>query len=235
MRLIATPMLIGCSLIGSLSIDRMGGGPASAQSSKVGPAGPSPVDADEARALAFVDQNHPELGKVLASLKPRNSVEYRKAIGELAATERSLAEIKAKNPARHELALEAWRARSNVELLAARLGKSPSAEREGQLRAAIERRVDVDIRRHRFEVEQAEGAVKRAREHLERSEKGLAKAQDSLQRVETNRDQRVENRFRSLRGGKKSEPQVGPASPPPAGPSKPQTTPSNPTIGGTPR
>lgn len=226
MRRTAATMLICCSLAGSLSAGRMGGRPASAQSRDVGPPGAVPIEADEARALSFVDRNHPELGKVLASLKPRNPSEYRKAIGELAATERSLAEIGAKNPARRDLALDAWKARSDVELLAARLGKSPSAEREGQLRAAIERRVDVDIRRHRFEVEQAEAAVKRAREHLDRTEKGLAKAHDSLQKVEKNRDQRVENRFRSLRGGKRPDPPASSATP------KVSIQPSNPSSGG---
>src|SRR4051794_26252921 len=63
----------------------------------------------EAEALAFVREHHPELARVLEPLRAMDPAEYRKAIGELSQVARSLAEVKAKNPRRYELALDAWK------------------------------------------------------------------------------------------------------------------------------
>lgn len=163
----------------------------------------------EAEALAFVREHHPELAKVLEALKPMNPAEYRKAIAELSQVARNLAEVKVRNPKRYELVLEAWKAKSRVELLAAQLAGSPSAELQSQLRSAIEARVDSEIARQRFELEQAEAAAKKARETLDRLEK--------------NRDSIVEARTRALQP-KKLAKSKKPASKPKA----PATTPANP-------
>ncbi len=139
---------------------------------------------NEAEALAFVLENAPELAKVLAVLKPMDPVEYRKAITELYQVSKNLGELKIRNPKRYEYSLEAWKTRSRVELLAAQLAGAPSEELRSQLRLAIEAKVDAEIRRQRFELEQAEAAAKRARETLER--------------LETNRQTIVDARFRAL-------------------------------------
>ncbi len=152
----------------------------------------------ENQAISLVRQHVPDLAQVLDRLKGTNPAEYGKAIGELAAEARTLADLRAKNPARADLALDAWKARTHVELIAAQLASSPSVERESQLRAAIEARVDVDIRRHRFEVEQNTVAVAKAREHLARTEANLARNREALARIEQNRAAKVENRFRAL-------------------------------------
>jgi len=139
----------------------------------------------EADAMAFVRRHHPELATVLEALRPMDPAEYRKAIGELSQVSRTLAEVQARTPRRYDLALDAWKARSRVELLAAQLAGSPSsAELRSDLRTAIEARVDVEIRRQKFELEQAEAAAKKAR--------------DNLERLENHRDAAVEARFRML-------------------------------------
>ena len=94
----------------------------------------------EAEALALVRPHLPELAQVLEPLKATNPTEYRKAITELATESRTLNALRAKNPARFELALEAWKARTRVELIAAQLAGAPSPDRESQLRTAIEAR-----------------------------------------------------------------------------------------------
>src|SRR5260221_1968336 len=66
------------------------------------PPTPGPVD-PQAEVLAFVNEHHPELGKVLASLKCRDQAKYRKAIGELSTVARNLADLKARNSQRYEL------------------------------------------------------------------------------------------------------------------------------------
>ena len=158
----------------------------------------------EADALAFVREHHPELATVLDALKPMNPAEYRKAIGELSQVGRTLTDLKARNPKRYELALDAWKAKSRVELLAAQLDGAPGEELRSQLRLAIEAKVDVEIRRQRFELEQAELAAKKARE--------------AIDRLETNRDSVIEARFRALQPKKNPKPKKTPAPNKPANP-----------------
>jgi hypothetical protein len=173
---------------------------------------PTPaLDADrEADALAFVRQHHPELATVLEALKPMNPVEYRKAIVDLSQVSRTLAEVKSRNPRRYDLALDAWKARSRVELLAAQLSRAPSEELRSQLRLAIEAKLDVEIRRHRFELQQAELAASKARQ--------------SLDRLEKNRESVVEARFRALQPKKAAKARK--STPAPVAPSKPVDTPN---------
>ncbi len=152
----------------------------------------------EALAMTLVRQHLPELAQVLEPLKTTNPPEYRKAITELAAESKSLADLRTRNPARSDLALDAWKARTRVELIAAQLANAPSPERESQLRGAIEARIDVDIRRHKFEADQTEAAVVKAREHLARVEANRDRARDALKQLETNRDAKIEARYRAL-------------------------------------
>jgi len=152
----------------------------------------------EAEAMALVRPNLLELAQVLEPLKTANPPEYRKAITELAAEARTLTALRARNPARSDLALEAWKARTRVELIAAQLAGAPSPEGESRLRAAIEARVDVEIRRHRFEVGQQEAAIVKVRENLKRVEANRDRAKVALDRAEKDRNARVEARFRAL-------------------------------------
>ncbi len=69
-------------------------------------------------------------------------------------------------------------------MTAAQLAGSPTEELRSQLRLAIEAKLDSDVRRHRFELEQAEAAAKKARE--------------SIERIETHRDALIESRLRAL-------------------------------------
>jgi hypothetical protein len=178
-------------------------------------ASPAPdVDPDrEADALGFVRQHHPELATVLEALKPKNPAEYKKAIVEISQVSRTLADLKSRNPKRYDLALDAWKTKSRVELLAAQLAGSPSEELRSQLRLAIEARVDVEIRRQKFELEQAEQAAKKARE--------------ALDRLESHREAVVESRFRALQPKKSQKtkkptpPKTAPAKSPTNDPARP--------------
>jgi hypothetical protein len=165
--------------------------------------------AREADALTFVREHHPELAKVLEALKPMNPGEYRKAIIELSQVSRNLLEIKGRNPKRYELALDVWKAKSRVELLAAQLAGSPVEEIRSQLRSAIEARIEAEIARQRYELEQAEAAARKARE--------------SLDRLESNRESLIEARLRALEPKK-----PGKAKKPASTPKAAVTTPANP-------
>jgi hypothetical protein len=174
----------------------------------------------EADALTFVREHHPELAKVLETLKPMNLAEYRKAIIELSQVSRTLAELKGRNPKRYDLILEGWKAKSRVELLAAQLAGSPTEELRSQLRLAIEAKVESEILRQRHELEQAETAAKKARE--------------SIDRLEKNRDAVVEARFRALQPKKpaKAKKPTPPSKTPTTSPEKPTNLPARPNPNG---
>jgi len=176
----------------------------------------APVDSSmEADVTAFVRENHPELATVLEALKPMNPSEYRKAITELAGVRKNLIEVKAKNPRRYELLLDGWKTKSRVELLAARLAGSPSDEVRSQLRQAIEARLDAEIRRQRYELEQAEAAAKKVRERLDRLENQrddhVADEKESRRRRDHQKrdlpkpriEPRPQDRRETLRGGRR--------------------------------
>ena len=183
--------------------------PSAAPARKVARPSPPELDPDrEADALAFVREHHPELATVVQALKPMNPAEYRKAIAELSQVSRTLAEVKARNPRRYEVHLEHWKAKSRVELLAAQLAGSPSEELRSQLRLAIEARVDAEIARRRFDLEQAEAAARKARE--------------ALDLLENHRDTVVENRFLALQPRKSARSKKA------AGSTKPAQTPAKP-------
>ncbi len=143
----------------------------------------------EADVLAFVGEHQPELAKLLEALKPMNAKEYRKAIRELASARDRLVELQKRNAPRYPLLLDAWKARTRVELLSARLAGEPSAEAEAKLREAIADGLDVEIRLQRFEIEQAETAARNHRRTLER--------------LESDRDGTLEARFRAAQPRKK--------------------------------
>ena len=185
-----------------------GAGPgADFQADRPTPAKPTLFAEREAVALDLVREHLPELLQVLHPLQASNPAEYRKAIDAIATEAQGLQEMRARNPSRAALALESWKTRNHAELIAAQLAGSPTPERASQLRAAIEARVEVDIRRHQFEADQAEAALVRARENLARAEAHRDKTRDSLNRIEKNREARVDARFRALQP-KKAAPTI---------------------------
>lgn len=139
----------------------------------------------EAAALSFVNRHHPELGAILAKLKERNASAYRDAIVDLFRTCEALADQRQRDPKRQELALEAWKAKSRVEVLTAQLadpaGRSSLTE---DLRQALNHQIQVDIRKHQFELD-----ALRARER---------KLQDQIQRLERDQTQIVEAKVKKL-------------------------------------
>lgn len=138
----------------------------------------------EAAALAFVREHHPELASLLEQLKAMKPDQYERAIAELAQVGRTLANYKKNDERRYRLALEAWKAKSRAELLAAQLVTTPDAELEGQLRAAVENQLAVEIRQQRLEREIVEAR--------------LRKLDETIGRLESRRDALVESRYQAL-------------------------------------
>ncbi len=144
--------------------------------------------------------------------------EYQKAVRELAQVSRTLGDLKVRDPRRYELGLNAWKARSKVQVLAARLASAtgPNPDLESQLKHAIEEQVDQEILRLKFE-------------NRARPQERLKRVQENLERFETRHDQMIENRFKAqLKAAAKAREKSAAAAPAPAGKSSSETTRSNP-------
>ncbi len=139
----------------------------------------------EAAALAFVDQHHPELAALLDRLKPMNRDEYETAIVELFRVSETLAALRNRDPKRHDLMLDAWKARSRVDLLAAQYATQPTPAMESALRTALNAQIDVELRQQRYERELAASRLNRAEE--------------VISKLTTKREETIASRLESLR------------------------------------
>lgn len=142
----------------------------------------------EAAAREFVRRNHPELDPLLDKLRAMNAAEYEKVIRELSRTIEALAALQARDPARHELALEAWKAKSRVERLAAQHSRSRSNESESALRQALENQLDVELTQRQFERDALTARLK--------------KMNEQIGRLEDDRSGQIEMRLRRLTKGR---------------------------------
>lgn len=139
----------------------------------------------EAAALAFVEQNHPELAALLERLKPMNRNEYETAILDLFRVSENLAALRDRDSKRYALMLDAWKARSRVDLLVAQYATQPTPALESALRNALDAQINVELRQHRYEREIAAARLKRAEE--------------AIAKLTTKRDETVASRFEALR------------------------------------
>lgn len=138
----------------------------------------------EAAALAFVGAHHPELGHLLSQLKEMRRAEYETAVRELFQTCEMLAELGQRDADRAAAALAAWKTKSRIELVLARLADTPSAELEKQLRELMREQIDNEIAERRLDRQRA----------LDR----LQKSESALERLEQQRDQISDQRFHEL-------------------------------------
>jgi hypothetical protein len=164
----------------------------------------------EDAALGFVREHYPELASLLDRLKPMNRDEYEKAIVELDDVREALAKLQQKDPERSDLALRAWKARSQVELLVAQLARTPSRRLEKQLRQAVRDQIEVELLQQRYERDQAEAR--------------LRKLNDAVEQMEKSRDRQADARYEALvKKAQRSRTKGAPDSP---------TPPREPRLGG---
>jgi hypothetical protein len=165
--------------------------------------GEKPDPAREAAALEFVRENHPELAELLEQLKAMKPDQYERAIAELSQASRTLATIKKNDEQRYRLALEAWKAKSRADLLAAELVGTPGAELESQLRTALQNQIDAEIKVQRLERETVSAR--------------LRKLDETIKNMESRRDSLVESRYQALvKKGQRARRQEAAQTAPPA-------------------
>jgi hypothetical protein len=155
---------------------------------------------DERRVIAFLEDHQPELGKALAHLKGRKADEYAKAVAELAPTVTKLGNTKTKDERLYQLELEAWQARTRVDMLVARWMTGRRKDRaalEVKLREAVAAELEV-----------------RAKQLGYRKQRSAAWYDRQIERLQDKRDELVTARLKSLLAADDAEkPKATPAEP----------------------
>ena len=130
----------------------------------------------EAGALAFASQHHPELVSLLSPLKTVNPGEYQRAIRDLFRTSERLDLVRMRDQPRYELELQAWKLNSKVRLLAARLLMETDPELEGQLKSALREKIENKAAMLRFEQESLQRRLAQIERDLETTTKSMDQA-----------------------------------------------------------
>jgi hypothetical protein len=136
----------------------------------------------ETVALGFVQTHHPELADVLDRLKDMNRGRYEKALSELFRTSESLSLMQSRDPKRYELTLKAWKVKSRIELVSARLANSRDPQLQARLKELLQEQLDLELEQHRLE--------------RERLQTRLEKVDGLIRRFESDRHNVVESRYR---------------------------------------
>ncbi len=159
----------------------------------------------EAAALAFADEYHPELASLVRELKSGSPHEYAQAIRELHRANERLAQTHARNPERFALELEFWKLDSKIRLLGARLTVAQDSALEQELHDAYIRRVVV-------RTDLLALGKRQLQSRLEKLDSLLETARNS--QADT-ADKQFENALRAI-GKARSRPQPGQAAKSPA-------------------
>ncbi len=136
----------------------------------------------EAAALAFAGEHHPELKTLVESLKSANPDGYKKALHDLARTQERLSKLQAGKPGAvnrydHELAL--WKLDSRIRLTAARSAMTDTAELRAELKTLVEQRQVLSLDQLKVDREHTAARLAKIDEQLKVAEANPAQAVDA--------------------------------------------------------
>ena len=127
--------------------------------------------------IRFVNEHHPELKKLLQILEKRRPEKYNAAMQGLSQSYDRLVALEG-DPKKHQAALDSWKLKSRIDLLAARIALKDNPDQRKQLHRLVSDGVD-----NRTEQLQAEKL---------RIEQRLKRIDQQLERLSDNREQEIE-------------------------------------------
>jgi hypothetical protein len=146
---------------------------------------PLPITPErEAAALDFVRIHHPELVNLLEQLKSKDRRQYEVVVRDLFRTSERLAAMQQNDLPRYEIALQAWKLKSRIQVLAARASLDEDPAILADLRAALEEQSEVRKQQLKYERDLLA-------ERLHRAESALAN-------FERDRSQQVDRQYEML-------------------------------------
>jgi len=135
----------------------------------------------EVDAISFVQENHEELASLLKSLKVMRQKEYEVAIREIGRTKKRLESLTKREPELHAMELDAWKLKSQIDLLLAK-------------GIARDRSFDKDALREllRLQLENQKKRWKHERSTLTKRQEQLA---ELIAKVEGHEEERIEQQL----------------------------------------
>lgn len=134
----------------------------------------------EATALAFAGEHHPELKTLVESLKTANPAGYKKAIHDLHRTSDRLSKLNTdKSKARYEHELALWKLDSRIRLTAARSAMKDTDELRAELKSLIEQRHDLNLQLLKSDKERTAARLAKLEADLKAAEEKLPQAVDA--------------------------------------------------------
>jgi hypothetical protein len=123
----------------------------------------------EAAAIVFVKQHKPELLDLLKMVAEKNTAEYQRAIRLFFDWSEKVANAKGQDHGSIALALEAWQAKIQTQILGAQILRKPdnAGELKEQLKQVIAHSVDVQIAQVAQQIAQAEQQLETLRKQKE--------------------------------------------------------------------
>ena len=135
----------------------------------------------EADAIAFVQENHPELVSLLQSLKAMRQKEYESAIRDIVRTKKRLDALAKRESEIHAMELDAWKLKSKIDLLIARGIARDKTFDTAELRDLL--KLQLENQKKRWKHEQA---------NLAKRQEQLA---DLLSRTEGHEDEKIDQQL----------------------------------------
>ncbi len=123
--------------------------------------------AQEAAAISFVKQHHPELFELIKYLQMGMPREYEQAIRDLSHTSERLAQIEKRDVDRYQLELRLWQAESRRQLLTARLQMDPDEALISDLRNTLQQELELATNIARHERDRLANRLERLNEQIE--------------------------------------------------------------------
>jgi hypothetical protein len=137
----------------------------------------------ELDSIAFVQEHHADLVRLLKSLKVMRQKEYEVAIREINRTKRRLESLTKREPELHQLELDAWKIKSQIDLLMAKgIAHDKSFDKES-LRELI--KIQLENQKKRWQHEQSS---------LAKRQEQLA---DLVSKLEGHEEERMEQQLAS--------------------------------------
>jgi hypothetical protein len=135
---------------------------------------------DEALALEFARQNHPELAKLIKNLATKNPNQYNKAVQELIRNRTRLEKVKERSQPRYDRDLALWVVDSKIRLLVARMVVKDGQVDDEQLSQLLHEKREVEIRYLTHETERLAADSKKMSERSEKMHRELSEKQSSI-------------------------------------------------------
>ena len=122
---------------------------------------------EEAAALKFAKEHHPELAKLLGPMKSTRPKEYQKAVRELYRTADRLTRMETRAPERYAIEIEIWKTESRLRLIAVRTAMVDDDERREQIEKLVTDRNALKIKLYEFERDEAKSRISQLDKQIE--------------------------------------------------------------------